>query len=463
MRNFSIESKSAASYIDEAANGHGDEKSQLLKEAYRRVASFDANDISLLEIGPGGGSALKDFVSDISGGDKIRIHTLELDGVESAALEQSLVEIAPQVANVSIHRGNIVDLDTFFDRGSMDIISTSALMHEVYSYSGGYTAIDNALRGISTVLAPGGFYAYRDVYAVQGLSLHERARHVYDRTSWVAFCGLFLDYYLENANHPYSRYADRVKLSQLGETVNTSAIDATIPLSIEAPVGLLRELQRHYITLRDLFWRRGSLGIKPELDCIDASSGWLDKTRGHRRIRYQMLENDPMLEVMSHAIPDKEDFYVADGDIFDKATDIRMGDALLDIISNNDQSIYWEGWSEWVQREGSETYCYMTIGELLSSVALNSFEATHGQGILLPASEYDVAMVERAYYNRYLRSKLSNPLPDGKQLVLFEMLDIQRNDTELQQKAKGALGALSIYCSRDSISDIYKPLRRIIS
>ncbi|MEV6429128.1 hypothetical protein [Nocardia sp. NPDC051463] len=33
-----------------------------------------------------------------------------------------------------------------------------------------------------------------------------------------------------------------------------------------APIGLFREAQRHYITLRDHVWRSGILGFTPVLD-----------------------------------------------------------------------------------------------------------------------------------------------------------------------------------------------------
>ena len=171
-----------------------------------------------------------------------------------------------------------------------------------------------------------------------------------------------------------------------------------------------------------------------------------------------MLDDDPILKTMSTLISDDE--YIVDGDIFDNTSDVRMGEVLSDIIKNSETSEHWKSWSEWLKREGSETYFYMPIGELLGSVALNSFEVSNGTQILLPTSKHDIRKVDRAYYNRYLESKLSNPLPDGKQLVLFELLSLKDKDSNLQEKISGALGALSMYCSHDVLSNIYTPIRK---
>ena len=272
------------------------------------------------------------------------------------------------------------------------------------------------------------------------------------------FCKLFLDYYTKKADHSYKHYEDRIKLSQGGKTISIDSIEGNTPLSIEAPIGLLRETQRHYITLRDYLWRKGNLGIIPELDDPSKTNDWIDRDRGHKRIHYKMLDDDPILKTMSTLISDDE--YIVDGDIFDNTSDVRMGEVLSDIIKNSETSEHWKSWSEWLKREGSETYFYMPIGELLGSVALNSFEVSNGTQILLPTSKHDIRKVDRAYYNRYLESKLSNPLPDGKQLVLFELLSLKDKDSNLQEKISGALGALSMYCSHDVLSNIYTPIRK---
>ncbi|MGQ4617619.1 hypothetical protein [Nocardia sp. R7R-8] len=57
----------------------------------------------------------------------------------------------------------------------VDIISASALLHEVYSYRGAYSGLHTMMRTFPNVLKPYGFFVYRDVYAVDAPSLHEPA------------------------------------------------------------------------------------------------------------------------------------------------------------------------------------------------------------------------------------------------------------------------------------------------
>ena len=463
MGEFTISSKSAAPYIDIAANGNGDEKSFLILEAYTRLAADDARDkISILDIGPGGGSALQSFsgkLPDPEGRKRISFSLLELEGIQSDSLKHSRLVAEGRGVETSFYTGSATSLGDFFGSQSIDIVSTSAVVHEIYSYAGGYTAIDKTMQSIAGVLSPGGFYVYRDVYGVDRLSMHERSRHIYDRSSWVMFCKLFLNHYIQRAEHPYGHYQDRVRLSQAGKEIEASSIDEAVPLSVDAPIGLLREIQRHYITLRDHLWRNGCLGVIPELENPYKTSDWIDKRRGHKRVHYRMLDDDPLLKEMSTLNPEDGD-YVVDGDIFDNTSDVRISELLSDIIEKGQFSNHWNTWSEWLKREGSETYFYLPLGELLGSVALNSFQATDGEGILLPTQSDDVLKVDRTYYNRYLNSKLSNPLTDSKQLILFELLPLKDKNTELKEKVASALSTLALHCSHDILSSIYTPIRK---
>lgn len=464
MSKFATTPKTESSYIDVAANGNGNEKSLLSLEAYRRLSTdIGRSSIKLLEIGPGGGSALSTFAAGAVENGLIKpthVSMLELDGVQSESLLAARKTAERFGISTSLHSGSATDLLDIFPPQSIDILSTSAVIHEAYSYAGGYDAMDKSFQGIAGALSPGGFYAYRDVYGVKNLSMHERVRHIYDKSSWIMFCKLFIDYYTKKADHSYKHYKDRIKLSQNSKSISVDSIEGSTPLSIEAPIGLLRETQRHYITLRDYLWRNGNLGIVPELDDSNKTNDWIDRDRGHKRIHYKMLDDDPILKTMSTPISGDE--YIVDSDIFDNTSDVRMSEVLSDIIENAETSEHWKAWSEWLEREGSETYFYMPIGELLGSVALNSFEVSNGTQILLPTSKHDIRKVDRAYYNRYLESKLSNPLPDGKQLVLFELLSLKDRDSSLQEKISGALGALSMYCSHDVLSNIYTPIRKAI-
>lgn len=474
MTYFSVESKNCKRYLDIASNGNGEEKSLLTIEAICRInnSTLDsAGPIHTVEIGPGGGSAFLSIAKAIDENiirneHPLHITALELEGIESEALKQARTELDQRLnVTTNFRVGNAVNLDELFGVNSLDIVSTSALLHEVYSYSNGYEGIDDVISGISVSLRPGGFYAYRDVFGTEELSLHDRTRHVYDRSSWVAFNKLFLEHYLKQATHPYHRYDDRIRTTQAGKNIKIKDIDESSSLSIEAPVGVLREIQRHYITLRDHLWRTGVLGVIPILEG-DSADDWIDKKRGHKRIYYKMLEDDPILSSVSTHI--STNMYAVDGDVFNSTADTLMSEFLKDIIDNGNTSSNWGTWYEWLNREGGETYCYMSLNDFLGNVALRSFEATEGKSIIVPTREDDVMFAPRAYYDRYLKSKLSNPLPDGKQMILFESIPLSsgssgRVERELiTSKLSGALGALSVHCSQSVLSKIYTPLRKAL-
>lgn len=440
----------------------------MIEAARRLLSASDATDIHVVEVGPGGGTAVDTLAGVMAQGlfddsQSLHLSVLELSGVESDSLGRARKKLEDTAATTSCHKGSLTDIAQHFTKGA-DIVSTSAVLHEVYSYAGGYAAIDESIRGISTVLRPGGFYAYRDVYGVDNLSQHERVRHVYDRSAWVAFSQLFLEHYLDRATHPYHQYDDRIVFSQHGDAKKLDDIDRDVPLSVEAPVGVLREVQRHYVTFRDHVWRNGTLGFTPELEG-ELGNDWIDQQRGHKRIHYTMHENDIALKSVS--TPKGGEAYIVDSDIFDETTEALMSKLLDDIIVNRDNSQHWSVWQEWLRREGSETYVYMPLNGLLGSVAIQSYEATNGESVLLPVRQSDVSIVPRTYYNRYLKKKLSNPLFDGKQLVLFESVALkdgsgieQRKLAE--EKITGALGTLSVYCSQDTLTNIYSPLRKAL-
>jgi hypothetical protein len=92
----------------------------------------------------------------------------------------------------------------------------------------------------------------------------------------------------------------------------------------------------------------------------------------------------------------------------------------------------------------------MTLDQLVGNVALRSMEAEDSSNILLPERLSDVLKVPRTYYNRFLGSKLSNPLFDGKQLVLFRKTPISDVDA-----IRASLEVVKEYCSRGTIASLY--------
>lgn len=458
MHSFDTAEKNSGVYLDLAANGNGDEKAMFALEALARLKASGTNNVDVIEIGPGGGAALQSITNAYEGDSEstlptdISVSFLELDGIESESLQTARKRFA--VFGSSDHvKGDARDMATLFPEKA-DVVAASAVLHEVYSYTNGYDGVDQTLQAISETVKPGGYFAYRDVFSVENESQHERKRHIYDKEGWVLFAKQFLPYYLANATHPYHHEDDKVVFEQDSNRVTAENIDSKKYLSISAPVGVLRELQRHYITLRDFCWREGALGITPILDGPLAND-WLDIKKGSKRVYYKSdpaVLDDKLLDVLSEDAADG--LKVVDGDTFDASTDVELGHFLRRVDEGDEEAT--AVWDKWLSREGSETYVYMTIGRLLGSMTMRSLEVTDGKQLLVPERPSDVLVVPRRYYNRYLQRQLSNPLPDAKQLILFKSVDVQ-ND---KQGVANAMDVLTEHASRETISRIYGPIRK---
>jgi hypothetical protein len=275
LRNFAREHKSDAGYLDVAANTHGSEKGFLVHCALRRVRHAQPR---VVEVGPGGGAAVAFLATQLAGdphpaGD-VHLTLIEAPGVVSQSLIRAVEEFK-QIGECELRHGFAQDIGTLLSE-PVDVISASALLHEVYSYGGGYAGLHTIMRILPTVLAPGGFFAYRDVYAVGGPSLHERVIQSYNSRAWLTFLRLFTPQYLAEGTHPYHHADDELVARQNSRIVPVAELDPATCAVIAAPVGLFREIQRHYITFRDHVWRSGTLGFTPVLDG-DPSGRRLDR------------------------------------------------------------------------------------------------------------------------------------------------------------------------------------------
>lgn len=448
---FSTALKTAAGYIDVAANAHGEEKAFLALRALERVRSDRPH---LVEIGPGGGSAVAFLAAQLASpeppGRDVRLTLVEVPGVVSASLVEA-VEDFNRVGSCELLSGFAQDVGTLL-RDPVDVISASALVHEVYSYGGGYGGLHSMIRTLPTVIRPGGMFAYRDVYAVKSSSLHDRSLQTYTARSWIRFLRLFVPQYLREGRHPYHGASDLAVFRQDSRVVPAEDLADGTSVFASAPVGVFREIQRHYITLRDHVWRSGVLGFRPFLEGPLASD-WIDARHGHKRVHFALTGTDwlpasqkSMLLTLSEPYMDH---WTVDGDVFDECTDIALC-AFLDLAGRGDGECG-DVWQSWVTREGRETYAYLTLDALLAAFAVNSAETAQEQRtVLMPVQAGDVILRDRAYYNRYLRRALPNPLKDAKQLVLFTNVPVG----DAQSLSEG-MQVLQRWCSKGNLARVY--------
>ncbi|OIJ90511.1 hypothetical protein BIV23_40345 [Streptomyces monashensis] len=446
--------KTASGYLDVAANAHGEEKAFLAVQALKRTCHPSPH---VVAVGPGGGSAVAHLASQLSLGEphveSARLTLIEVPGVTSSSLADA-VEAFSRVGTCQLVSGFAQDMGTLLTEPA-DVISASALLHEVYSYAGGYTGLHGVIRTLPTVLRPGGMFAYRDVYAVKGVSLHDGSLQTYTSRSWLRFLRMFVPQYLEHGTHPYHSASDPMVFRQDSRIVPVERLDEMTSAVIAAPAGVFREVQRHYITLRDHVWRSGVLGFRPFLEGPLAAD-WIDARRGHKRVHYALTDTDWLPDSqksMLIALSERYiDHYTVDGDIFDECTDIALN-AFLTLAEHGDGECG-EVWQNWVTREGRETYAYMTLDSLLAAVAVHSTEVAQNQRtVLMPVQPTDVLRRDRTYYNRYLRRALPNPLRDAKQLVLFTNIPV--GDT---RSLSEGMHCLQQWCSKGSLARVYSAI-----
>ncbi|MFD7642498.1 hypothetical protein ACFV4P_17770 [Kitasatospora sp. NPDC059795] len=447
---FATEEKASAGYLDVAANAHGEEKGLLTYQALQRI---DTERPRVVEIGPGGGSAVEYLASRLaadSRGGTVDLTLVEVPGVESATLVDAMAEYRKVGGPVELLAGFAQDLGSLLAE-PVDVISASALMHEVYSYGGGYGGLNDVIRTLPAVLRPGGLFAYRDVYAVDAESLHVRVTQTYDRRPWTQFLRMFLPLYLGEGTHPYHGAHDEVVLRQDSRIAPLRDIAPDRPVIVGAPVGVCREVQRHYITMRDYVWRSGVLGFSPYLDG-QLAADWNSRRNGHKQVHYRLTDSrltESQRGMMLALSEPFGDHLTVDGDVFDMCSDIALSRFLALAEAGDDQCR--PVWNAWCVREGRETYAYLTLDALLSTVAVSSTESTGSDPtILMPVHVSDVTRRNRTYYNRYLRRALSNPLRDAKQLVLFS--NIRLSDTD---RLRSAMDAMQRWCSRSTLARVY--------
>lgn len=452
LRNFATSYKSAAGYLDLAANTHGAEKGFLVRRAIRRIQNTRPH---VVEIGPGGCAAVSFLASQLAGEDRaVQLTLIEAPGVVSKSLARATEEFTQAGGTCVLAHGFAQDIGTLL-ADPVDVVSASALLHEVYSYGGGYSGLRAMMRTLPTVLRPNGFFVYRDVYAVKAPSLHERVIQSYDSLSWLLFLRMFVPQYLHEGTHPYHHFDDEMIVRQDSRIVPVGELDPRSCAFIAAPIGLFREIQRHYITLRDHVWRSGVLGFTPMLEG-QLSNDWVDFRRGHKRVHYTLTDTDwlprsqkAMLVSMSEAYADH---YTIDGDAFDEVTDAELT-AFLATAARGDEACG-EVWASWLAREGHETYAYLTIDELLTAFAVNSADCQKGT-VLVPVQVGDILRKSRDYYNRFLRKRLANPLSDAKQLVLFQNVPLTDTD-QLRQ----ALETVQRFCGKANLARVYTAINK---
>jgi hypothetical protein len=393
----------------------------------------------LIEVDPGGGAAVAYLAAqlahdpaDTDEARDVQVTLIQAPGVVSQSLTCA-IEQFNQVGTCHLVHGFAQDIGTLLTE-PVDVISASALLHEVYSYGGGYAGLHTVMRTLPTVLAPGGFFAYRDVYAVDGPSLHERVIQSYNSRAWLTFLRLFAPQYLAEGTHPYHHAGDELVARQNSRIVPVSEPATCTPRRSGCSGRSSATTSRSGITCGGpgpsgsprswmVSWPpTGSTSAPARSACTTDSETRRPGCPGARRM---------MLVAMSEPYANH---HTIDSDIFDLLTDVALI-AFLDAAEQGD-TMCRQVWESWLLREGRETYAYMTLDQMLTAFAVHSAEVDTDTA-LMPVQAGDIRHVERHYYNRFLTKRRANPLPDAKQLILFR--NVPRGDVAARRQAFDAV------------------------
>lgn len=351
----------------------------------------------ILEIGIGGGESLGKIKDELAPGDSLIAVDIIHDFVAFAKKQHEVNAIVADITHLP------------FNDNFLSAINMSAVLHEVSSYGSkingekdfGLTAVKAALNEAKRVLLPNGLLAYRDVLPpFDGLFVEKTT--IYKRASWEKFVKWFLADFIWAGPCYYKKEGFNYNKSSQGLVLN-------------APVGLHRELQRHYLMFRDYI--RNVMNEKFGL--VIHQLKWLNKIEGLKRgvvsivnPELNFLVNE--ISIIKNSSKNNEAFEI-DSDnldlLYDKAIEFYFNKIENGDPDANQIKKYFEQWKE---REGREYYIYTTPSEILTL----TYDPSDAAGdVLFLTKQSDIRLVPRYYYNRYLRQVIDDPEFDGKLIL----------------------------------------------
>lgn len=363
--------------------------------------------LKILELGPGGGESIEYIKNEFNNRRDISVFAADISvGVLKRAKRKHEVE---SIASDAVRLP--------FKNNTFSAINASAVFHEVSSYGSfeniydintkklrGLEAVKQALLEAQRVLLPGGALTYRDVFCPD--KMFEETTVNYCNSAWKYFAKWFYPDFLEANRRGFSR--DNQPKIAGGDNE---------PTQITATRHLHRELQRHYLMLRD--YLRTQLAINIGLRVIEES--WVDKDAGKKM--HEFDASGILLKIINQGIETSEHKRCSmQSEEYDK-----LFDKFIENIMKQEAGVgspFGVELSEWKKREGKEIYTYASIRDMLNLVCENSATARDGY-IIFPKTASDIRVLPRNYYNRYLREVIDRPEFDGKQIINFYKITCQ--------------------------------------
>lgn len=461
-----------------------------------------------LEIGTGG-DPIVNMLSLIPKNLQLKIIASDIESKILEALPARHPQLQPYLNNQRGTKIDLVQLDatdmTIFESDFFEGINASAVVHEIFSYAGGLDGVARFFQESCRVLKVGGTLVYRDPEAVanskQLVSVDLKKKpmrlfaHIFiykfldSRGSCLAKSGYKVKSYSTNdiSFRFYKKGAIVQSTLTYDEYIQTPfyEIDFTRSYSMNMPLGLCRELSRHYLTYlhqcNPLVFAR----IIPDVSGGEYIINYM--AHSTRQILYEFFHNkgkfvdcdqidfdkricvsdeiEKKLQVLEFGIPiyfecpkklskmrallEELGFVPSNHMIFiDNKTvllDYRIFGLLYDelnkiifdringVVSSED-----EVHAKWLKREGEEFYFYLSFDELITMVLkitqTKVLDESRNQRtyVLFPQGASDSQFIERRCYSELLKESLevfdslgyNISVVDGKRIINFKKMEL---------------------------------------
>lgn len=413
--------KSSSEYLD-GISSNATEKADIVNYVSQLRNS------SILEIGPGAGTALAEIVKRIEKEFKPeeRPEIIVFD-IISDILERVKEVIGQTEINLKYVLGDKTNLP--FKDESIGAINLSAVAHEIFSYGGGYSGINRLAKECCRVMKPNGILAYRDP---DGLELHSLEEAEFSNAETRGFLAFFLPKFLDRKYSDIRTkvdlgYTDPLRIYLNGKQIGLFDLQNLRPEEIEkskitimGKSGLIHEIQRHFILFTKTFEKNQKSDVSNmaifSIDDKDAAGKikeFLESTSVIFKFENNQFElSTSSLNILYQRIKRIGKLY---------RSEIKLSNNLKKIL-------------EWGKREGEENYFYGSCEEIVARFAhfsiIKDNSGEIGYSCLCPISKEDIMAVERDKHSEIIKENIkrtnSENMKDKKRHIHFSKMPIEK-------------------------------------